>query len=142
MRRNNEVIFKALIIILLFTILFITLVSNTNRSCELNKNNLINTYDNGKNIKGVEVEEESKSINNNEDTNNKNIIDSIDFKNVEVPENKLHYVGKKILYFSRHEGTISNFSTIAKLLSFDVTVLSPWVSLKIINIYICLYKYK
>jgi hypothetical protein len=72
------------------------------------------------------VEEESKSINNNEDTNNKNIIDSIDFKNVEVPENKLHYVGKKILYFSRHEGTISNFSTIAKLLSFDVTVLSPW----------------
>ena len=38
---------------------------------------------------------------------------------------KLLAIGKKILYVSRHEGTIANFDYIAKHLGFNITVLKP-----------------
>ncbi|KAL6611702.1 hypothetical protein U3516DRAFT_633682 [Neocallimastix sp. 'constans'] len=140
MRKNNEIIFKVLIVILLSSILLITLVKNTNNNCELNKGNDIKKFNSSSNMKNVEVNIEPVSKNNesknenvepiskNDKNKDKFDIDKINFDNVEIPEHRIYYLNTKILYFSRHEGTIANFSTIAKLLSFEVTVLEPWYS--------------
>jgi len=142
MRKNNEIIFKVLIVILLSSILLVTLVKNTNNNCDLNKGNDIKKFNSSSNMKNVEVNIEPVSKNNesknenvepiskNDKNKDKFDIDKINFDNVEIPEHRIYYLNTKILYFSRHEGTIANFSTIAKLLSFEVTVLEPWVNLK------------
>jgi hypothetical protein len=127
MHRNNEIFYKILIIILVFTIVFITLVRNISGICELNEGNLINKYHGGNNMKNVEANGENKNKSNNEENKIKDIINNIDF-NIEPADNRVHYLNTKVLYFSRHEGTIANFSTIARLLSFDVTVIEPWYS--------------
>jgi len=133
MHRNNEIFYKILIIILVFTIVFITLVRNISGICELNEGNLINKYHGGNNMKNVEANGENKNKSNNEENKIKDIINNIDF-NIEPADNRVHYLNTKVLYFSRHEGTIANFSTIARLLSFDVTVIEPWVNLKTIKL--------
>ena len=49
----------------------------------------------------------------------------IDYRLHPIERKGLYSNGKKILYISRHEGTISNFCYIATNLGFNVTVLGP-----------------
>jgi len=106
MEKNKENIYKTVILILLILNLFTFYYSNTTHF-EVIKNKIYNK---------IIVDNDSKDI----DTDNEN-------NNLRNDKNN-----KKIIYVSRHDGTIANFNSIAEFLGFNVTALKPEVS-KIIN---------
>ncbi|ORX80520.1 hypothetical protein BCR32DRAFT_268836 [Anaeromyces robustus] len=73
---------------------------------------------------------ENNNFKNNTNTENNNFknntnIENDNFKNNTNTEIKNSNIKKNVLYVSRHEGTISNFSTIGSLLNVHTTVIQP-----------------
>jgi len=101
MNRKNVITFKIVTLILLILILFTSIYIYTNHF-EVTKNNIYKKVYNTNSIDGV--------------IKNKNL--------------KKYKFNKNIIYISRHDGTIANFSNIAEFLSFNVTVLKPDVNEK------------
>jgi len=65
--------------------------------------------------------------NNNTEINKEKFLNKINIKNININNDKSF--NKSIIYISRHDGTIANFKTIGELLKFNVTSLTPSVSI-------------
>jgi len=102
-RKSNEFLYKCLVLIILISILLITLFSNTQHS-KIDKKTILNEI----NTKDVVLNQADSIPENIKNT----IFDEISFN-------------KKILYISRHGGTIANFKKVTQLLSLPITIMRP-----------------
>jgi len=72
------------------------------------------------------------------EVNKINIINKITLKHSKNSIKKINF-DNNILYYSRHNGTISNFSSIAESLNLNLTILKPSVSNILIKGSYCFY---